>query len=66
MDREYRKVGKGENAWWTGEIKKAIEVKRRKCKDMLQRNADEEIRERRRKENKSWNRKVEELVKKVK
>jgi len=40
------KVGKKGSAWWTNEIKEAVEDKRRAYKKMLQRNVPEEVRER--------------------
>lgn len=51
------------SAWWADKIKEAIEWKKKAYKKMLQRNVDGEIRERRKNEYKSWNRRMKELVK---
>ncbi len=42
--------GRKGTAWWTQEIKIAVEEKRKAYKKMLQRNVTEEVRERRKRE----------------
>ena len=53
------KVLRKGNAWWTDEIEKPMEEKRRAYKKILQRNVAEEIRVRRT-EYKYWKRKIKE------
>ncbi len=48
------------NAWWTNEIKNAVEWKTRAYKKMLQRNLPEEVKARRKSEYKEW-KKIEEV-----
>ncbi len=49
------------NAWWTNEIKDAVEGKQRAYEKMLQRNLPEEVKARRKSEYKEW-KKVRELI----
>ena len=56
------KGGRKGNAWWTQEIKEAVEDKKRAYKRMLQKNISEGISERRTSEYNSWNIKVTDLV----
>ncbi len=42
------------SAWWTNEIKEAVEEKKKAYKKMLQRNVPEDERVRRRSEYKEW------------
>ena len=53
MWRENGRRKKG-NAWWTNEIKDAVERKKRAYKKMLQRNLPEEVKARRKSEYKEW------------
>ena len=64
---EYRALRSQRNrsAWWTDEIKEAIERKRRAYKKMIQRNVVDEIRVNRT-EYKLLNRNVKEMVQKIK
>ncbi len=60
MEREWGKR-KG-NAWWTNEIKDAVEGKKKAYKKMLQRNLPEELKARRKSEYKEWKKRVRELI----
>ncbi len=50
------------NAWWTNEIKDAVERKKRAYKKILQRNLPEEVKARRKSEYKDWKNRVRELI----
>ncbi len=50
------------SAWWTEEIKGAVEEKKNVYKRMLQRNTSEEVNVRRRSKYRAWKKKVKELV----
>ncbi len=50
------------NAWWTNEIKGAVEGEKRAHKKMLQRNLPKEVKARRKSEYKLWKKKVRELI----
>ncbi len=50
------------SAWWTNEIKGAVEEKKKAYKKMLQRNVSEEVSVRRKSEYKEWKTKVKDLV----
>ncbi len=50
------------HAWWTDEIKDAIERKKRAYKKILQRNLPEGVKARRKYEYKEWKKKVRELI----
>ncbi len=58
-ESEGRKKG---NAWWTDEIKDAVERKKKAYKKRLQRNLPEEVKARRKSEYKEWKKKVRELI----
>ncbi len=53
--------GKKGNAWWTNEIKDAVERKKRAYKKILQRNLPEEVKARRKSQYKKWNKRVRKL-----
>ena len=53
---------RGGSAWWTDEIKEAVDEKRRAYKRVLQKNVTVEVRESRKAEYRFWKRKVKELV----
>ncbi len=62
-----RKRGRNKgNAWWTNEIKDAVEWKKRAYKKVLQRNMPEGVKARRKSEYKEWKKKVRELIKESK
>ncbi len=54
------------NAWWTNEIKDAVEGKKGAYKKMLQRNLPEAVRARRKSEYKEWKKRVRELIRESK
>ncbi len=58
-ERKGRKKG---NAWWTSEIKDAVEQKKRTYRKMLQRNLLEEVKARRKSEYKEWKKRVRRLI----
>ncbi len=58
--------GKKGTAWWTQEIKIAVEEKRKAYKKMLQRNVPEEVRERRKREYRDSKALVKRLVRESK
>ncbi len=60
MEKERGK--KKGNAWWTNEIKDAVERKKGAYKKMLQRNLPEEVKARRKSEYKDWKNRVRELI----
>ncbi len=58
--------GKKVTAWWTQEIKIAVEEKRKANKKILQRNVPEEVRERRKREYRDSKALVKRLVRESK
>ncbi len=60
MERESKGKNKG-SAWWTNEIRDAVEGEKRAYKKMLQRNLPEEVKARK-SEYKKWKKKVQELI----
>ncbi len=60
-----RRRGRG-SAWWTQEIKMAVEEKRKAYKKMLQRNLPEEVREQRKREYRDSKTLVKRLVRESK
>ncbi len=55
-------MGRKQDAWWTNEIKDAVEEEKQSIKKILQRNMHEEGKARRKPEYQEWKKKVRELI----